>query len=66
MGRHGYPWINRGVDFVIRPDMVMALEPQVTMFDRPDVGGVELESVVLVTETGCEVLNKVPCEEHLL
>lgn len=63
---HGYPWINRGVDFVMRPNMVIALEPRVTIFDRPEVGGVELENVILVTETGREVLNKVPFEEHLL
>lgn len=63
---HGVPLINRGVDFVLQPSMVVALEPRVTMFDRPEVGGVELENVVLVTEKGNEVLNKVPFEEHLL
>jgi Xaa-Pro aminopeptidase len=36
------------------------------MFDRPDVGGVHLENAVLVTEDGCEVLTRLPFEDHLL
>lgn len=65
-GLHGDPSINRGVEFVIQPNMVVALEPRITMFDRPEVGGVHLEDVVLVTEKSNEVLTKLPFEEHLL
>jgi Xaa-Pro aminopeptidase len=65
-GLHGDPSINRGVEFVIQPNMVIALEPRITMFDRPEVGGVHMENVVLVTETGNEVLTRLPFEECLL
>lgn len=63
---HGSPSINRGVEFVIQPNMVIALEPRVHMFDRPEVGGAHLENVALVTEDGNEILTKLPFEEHLL
>lgn len=56
-GLHGSPSINKGVDYVLRPGMVMALEPRVTMFDRPDVGGTHMEQNILVTETGYELLS---------
>lgn len=65
-GLHGDPSINRGVEFEIQPNMVIALEPRITMFDRPEIGGVHLEEVVLVAERGNEVLTKLPFEEHLL
>ena len=36
------------------------------MFDRPEVGGVHMENVVLVTEEGNEVLTDIPFEDYLL
>jgi Xaa-Pro dipeptidase len=39
----------------LEPDMVVTLEPGIYL---PDVGGVRLEVVVLVTVNGCEVLTK--------
>ncbi len=65
-GVHGDPSINRGVDFVIQPNMVIALEPRITMFDNSEVGGVHMENVVLVTEKGNEVLTKLAFEDYLL
>jgi len=65
-GLHGEPAINKGVDFVLRPGMVIALEPRVTMFDRPEVGGAHAEDVVLVTETGHELLSHLKFDEALL
>jgi len=65
-GLVGEPSINRGVEFVIQPTMIIALEPRITMFDRPDIGGVHLEEVFLVTDKGTERLTSLPFEEHLL
>lgn len=56
-GLHGSPSINKGVDYVLRPGMVMAIEPRVTMFDRPEVGGTHMEQNILVTEDGYELLS---------
>jgi len=38
----------------LQPGMVIALEPGIYL---PDIGGVRLENVVLVTESGCELLT---------
>lgn len=66
-GLHGSPSINRGVDYVLRPGMVMAVEPRVTMFDHPEVGGTHMEQNILVTEDGYELLSTdLPFDEDLL
>ncbi|HHY94127.1 MAG TPA: aminopeptidase P family protein [Firmicutes bacterium] len=65
-GLHGEPAVNKGVDFVLKPGMVMALEPRVTVYDDPEVGGVHLEEAVLVTESGHQLLSHCRFEEELL
>ncbi len=65
-GLHGAPAINRNVEYVLKPGMVMCIEPRVTIFDKPEVGGVHLEETVLVTENGYEKLSKLPFDESLL
>lgn len=65
-GLHGEPYITRGEEFVIQPNMIVALEPRITMFDNPEIGGIHLENVVLVTAKGNEVLTRLPFEDHLL
>ncbi len=66
-GLHGSPSINKGVDYVLRPGMVMALEPRITMFDHPEIGGTHMEQNILVTETGYELLSKnLPFDNELL
>lgn len=46
--------------------MVFNLEPRVTMWDRPEVGGVIIEDTVLVTESGHEKLTELGYEQKLL
>lgn len=66
-GLHGAPSINKGVDYVLRPGMVMAVEPRVTIFDRPEIGGTHMEQNILVTEDGYELLSKdLPFDKDLL
>jgi len=65
-GLHGFPAINKGVDYVLKPGMVFCLEPRVTMFDRPEVGGAHNEDTVLVTENGYEKISKLEYCEDLL
>ena len=65
-GLHGSPAINKNVDYVLKPGMVMCIEPRVTIFDKPEIGGVHLEETVLVTENGHEVLSKLPFDDNLL
>lgn len=65
-GLHGEPLVNKGVDYVLQPGMVMCLEPRVTVFDDWSVGGAHLEDAVLVTETGREVLSHIAYDNDLL
>ncbi|MEW6263664.1 MAG: Xaa-Pro peptidase family protein [Thermodesulfobacteriota bacterium] len=65
-GLHGEPAINRDVPYPLRPGMILALEPRVTVFDMPEVGGAHMEEAVLVTETGHELLSRCRFEEELL
>lgn len=65
-GLHGFPAINKGVDYVLKPGMVFCLEPRVTMFDHPEIGGAHNEDTVLVTENGYEKISKLEYCEDLL
>jgi Xaa-Pro aminopeptidase len=65
-GLHGEPLVNKGVDYELRPGMVMCVEPRVTLYDQPEIGGAHLEESVLVTETGHELLSRCRFEDALL
>jgi Xaa-Pro aminopeptidase len=60
------PGVNVGERQLLVPNMVLALEPRVTLYDDPSVGGVQCEDVVVVTESGHEVINHAKYDQRLM
>ena len=52
---HEKPGINKRTDIKLEPGMVITIEPGIYV---QDIGGIRLEDMVLVTEDGCNVLNR--------
>lgn len=65
-GLHGSPVLGPGIETPLQAGMVVNIEPALNTASEPDVGGVELEDTVLVTETGSERLVDFPYDENLL
>jgi Xaa-Pro aminopeptidase len=63
---HEPPRISRGGEIVLEPGMIITVEP--IWYDRPDhvIGNFALEDMVLVTETGHEVLSLFPKDLHIV
>jgi Xaa-Pro aminopeptidase len=57
LGVHDGPGLSRKSDVVLEPGMVMTVEPGIYI---EGWGGVRIEDDVIVTSSGCEVLNKSP------
>lgn len=60
---HEPPDVSSASDAVAQPGMVFSIEPGIYL---PGRVGVRIEDLVLVTETGCEVLNKAPKELRVI
>jgi Xaa-Pro aminopeptidase len=52
---HEKPSVSRGGADVLRPGMVLTIEPGVY---RKGAGGIRIEDTVLITKNGCEILTK--------
>jgi Xaa-Pro aminopeptidase len=63
---HEPPRITKGGTFILQPGMIITVEP--IWYDRPDhkIGNFALEDMVLVTETGHEVLSHYPKDLHIV
>lgn len=56
---HEGPNLNKREERLLEPGMVITVEPGIYI---PDWGGVRIEDIVLVTESGCEILTQAPKE----
>lgn len=52
---HERPGVRKTNSVILEENMVLTIEPGIYL---PDFGGVRLENMVRITQTGCEVLNK--------
>jgi len=54
---HEEPSVRKGGETVLEPGMVITIEPGIYI---PGKGGVRIEDMVTVTDTGCRILTKYP------
>ncbi len=56
---HEAPTLRKGVNTVLKPGMVVSIEPGIYL---PGIGGVRVEDVVIIRRDGCENLTQTPKE----
>jgi Xaa-Pro aminopeptidase len=54
---HEVPIADRGVETILQPRMVLTVEPGIYL---PGVGAARVEDMVVVTDSGCELLTSAP------
>lgn len=59
MDTHEYGDVSAAYDWAVKPNMMFSIEPGIYLQGK---FGVRIEDLIIVTETGCEVINKVPKE----
>ena len=57
LSTHEAPIIDCGIDMILEPGMVLTIEPGVYV---PGVGAARVEDMVVVTDSGCELLTSAP------
>jgi Xaa-Pro dipeptidase len=60
---HEWPFVSENNNMVVQPGMIFSIEPGIYI---PNQFGVRIEDLVLVTETGVEVLNNYTKEMQIL
>ncbi len=60
---HEAPRVNAEGDTVLAPGMVVTLEPGIYL---PGQGGIRIEDVIVITDSGCEALSATPKELKIL
>ncbi len=60
---HEAPRLNQHSDTILEPGMAVTVEPGIYL---PGKGGVRIEDLVLVTDSGCEILTQLPKELKVL
>ena len=60
-GREAGGEIREDIDTLIQPNMVLSMEPMVTIPEgEPGAGGYREHDILVITETGCENITKFP------